>query len=239
MPSPTIATTRPSRRRCSTHSALSAGVSSASTCLMWTFFATARAGAARSPVRIVRSLRPRCFRSWIDVVRLAPDPVAGADHARRPDRRAPRSEAVCPDRSSASRRRSTSAGDRHAVLANQAEVADEQRRRRASISPGPDVSAAPARPLPAGPGSRRTSGRASPRRRASATSKPAERDARSAARPRRPAGARRSGSSLTSALRCGCNAMQSPSSGLPSVRVPVLSKATRRPGRAARAPRPP
>ena len=61
----TMATTRPSCRRCSIHSALPAGVSSNSTCLMWTFFATARAGAARSPVRIARSVSPRCFSSWI------------------------------------------------------------------------------------------------------------------------------------------------------------------------------
>ena len=57
------------------------GVSSNSTCLIWTFFATARAGAARSPVRIARSLSPRCFRSWITSCAAAPDPVAGTDHA--------------------------------------------------------------------------------------------------------------------------------------------------------------
>ena len=134
IPSPTIATTRPSCWRRRTHSALSAGVSSASTCLMWTFFATARAGAGRSPVRIVRSLQAQVLQVVDDVVRLAPDPVARADRRRRPRPSTATSRAVWPDLVERLQGLLDLGRDRRCPRSRtEAQVADEDRPRRPPI----------------------------------------------------------------------------------------------------------
>ena len=145
------------------------------------------AGAARSPVRIARSLRPRCFKSWITSCAarrtrsrapITPDDPTVAHHDQR---RLPRSVQVLERLLDLGR-------DGHAVLADQAEVADQDRAR--PVAPVPTAGASPGSRRPAGPGSRRPrAGRArgdGPRRRAAAPG-----DARWAARPRRPGGAPR------------------------------------------------
>ena len=185
IPSPIIATTRPSCWRRRTHSALSAGVSSASTCLTWTFFATARAGAGRSPVRIVRSLQAEVLQVVDDVVRLAAGPGRGPRSRRRPGRRRPRAGRSGPTSSSAFERLLDLGRDLDPALAEEPEVADEDLPR-----PSPRRGRGPRPRRRAGPGSRRRrAGRARgarPRRRAGGPA-----GARSAARRRRRGGAGR------------------------------------------------
>ena len=163
-----------------THSALSAGVSSASTCLTWTFLATAARGRGAVAGEDGQVLEAQVLQVVDDVVRLAARTLSRAPIAPATAPSTATSRAVWPDSSSVSRASSTSAG-----------IAMSRSRTGGGCRPGRFSPAVSRRPSPtpprrAGPGSRRPRRGAVPDARGLGDEQPGQRDARSAARRRRP-----------------------------------------------------
>ena len=218
MPSPTIATTRPFGPTSLDPVGLAGGRQLGLDLLDMDLLRRPPApGAARSPVRIARSLSPRCFRSWITSCATrrtrSRAPITPDDPAVHAPRSAPSARLVeLLERPSRPRPGTSTPCSR---TRRRLPTRTVSRRLRLGT-----VGASPGLPRRAGPGSRRPPARPARADRASATSSRASGCSLGCSA----AAARRSTSSGRPAGPPN-RSMQSPSSGLPSVRVPVLSKA--------------